>query len=87
MTWGSSTRTPAPIVISFFTTNNRELYADLEDRIGRTARIIVDYFDGYVEDRQSHPRQRFGDSGYGFCYNGRQIGCTTGRSCHGDDYR
>jgi beta-lactamase class A len=41
-----------PIVISFFTTNNRELYADLEDRMGRTARLIVDYFDGYVEDRR-----------------------------------
>ena len=29
-----------PIVISFFTTNDRELYADLEDRMGRTARLM-----------------------------------------------
>lgn len=41
-----------PIVISFFTTNNRELFADLEDRMGRTARLIVDYFDGYVDGRR-----------------------------------
>jgi hypothetical protein len=41
-----------PIVISFFTTDNRILFQDHEDRMGRTARLIVDYFDGYVENRQ-----------------------------------
>lgn len=42
-----------PIVISFFTTNNRDpLFAELEDRIGRVSRMIVDYFDGRIEDRR-----------------------------------
>lgn len=42
-----------PIVISFFTTNNRDpLFAQLEDRIGRVSRLIVDYFDGYIADRR-----------------------------------
>jgi len=35
-----------PIVISFFTSNNRAPYAELEDRIGEVSRKIVDYFDG-----------------------------------------
>lgn len=37
------------IIISFFTTNNRGLWQDLEDQIGRVSRLIVDYFDGRVE--------------------------------------
>ena len=41
-----------PIIISIFTTNNRGLFADLEDRMGRTAQLIVEYFDGHVEDRR-----------------------------------
>jgi hypothetical protein len=40
-----------PIVVSFFTTNNRALFQEHEDRMGHTARLIVDYFDGYVENR------------------------------------
>ena len=35
-----------PIVVSFLTNSIREPYAELEDRMGRTARGIVDYFDG-----------------------------------------
>lgn len=35
-----------PIVISFFTANNKGPYAELEDRIGQVSKIIVDYFDG-----------------------------------------
>ena len=35
-----------PIVVSFLTNAIREPYAELEDRMGRTARLIVDYFDG-----------------------------------------
>jgi beta-lactamase class A len=35
-----------PIVISFLTNAIREPYAELEDRMGRTTRMIVDYFDG-----------------------------------------
>jgi beta-lactamase class A len=35
-----------PIVISVFTMGIRGPYADTEDRIGRLARTIVDYFDG-----------------------------------------
>ena len=35
-----------PIVIAFLTNAIREPYAEMEDRIGRTARAIVDYFDG-----------------------------------------
>ena len=38
------------IVIAFFTNKNRGPYADLEDRIGRVARLIVDYFDGASSD-------------------------------------
>jgi hypothetical protein len=33
-------------VISFLTNAIREPYAELEDRMGRTTRMIVDYFDG-----------------------------------------
>jgi beta-lactamase class A len=35
-----------PIVISFLTNAIREPYAEMEDRMGRTTRTIVDYFDG-----------------------------------------
>ena len=35
-----------PIVVSLLTNAIREPYAELEDRMGRTARLIVDYFDG-----------------------------------------
>jgi hypothetical protein len=35
-----------PIVISFVTANNTGPYAELEDRIGRVAKMVVDYFDG-----------------------------------------
>ncbi len=35
-----------PIVIAFLTNGIREPYAELEDRMGRTTRAIVDYFDG-----------------------------------------
>jgi beta-lactamase class A len=35
-----------PIVISFLTNAIREPYAETEDRMGRTTRAIVDYFDG-----------------------------------------
>jgi beta-lactamase class A len=35
-----------PIVVSFLTNAIREPYAEMEDRMGRTARTIVDYFDG-----------------------------------------
>jgi beta-lactamase class A len=35
-----------PIVVSFLTNAIREPYGELEDRMGRTARLIVDYFDG-----------------------------------------
>ncbi len=35
-----------PIVIAFLTNAIREPYAELEDRMGRTTRAIVDYFDG-----------------------------------------
>lgn len=35
-----------PIIIAFFTAANTGPYAELEDRIGRMSRIIVDYFDG-----------------------------------------
>ncbi len=35
-----------PIVVSFLTNGIREPYAELEDRMGRTARSIVDFFDG-----------------------------------------
>ena len=35
-----------PIVVSFLTNSIREPYAELEDRMGRTARSIVDFFDG-----------------------------------------
>jgi len=35
-----------PIVIAFLTNAIREPYAETEDRIGRTTRAIVDYFDG-----------------------------------------
>ncbi len=35
-----------PIVISFLTNAIREPYAELEDRMGRATRLIVDYFDG-----------------------------------------
>jgi beta-lactamase class A len=38
------------IVMAFFTTNNRGLWQDLEDQIGRAARLVVDYFDGRVDD-------------------------------------
>ena len=34
------------IVIAFFTSRNTGPYAELEDRIGRVSRMIVDYFDG-----------------------------------------
>lgn len=35
-----------PIVVAVFTIQIKEPYGELEDRIGRIARIIVDYFDG-----------------------------------------
>jgi beta-lactamase class A len=35
-----------PIVVAFLTNAIREPYAELEDRMGRTAQAIVDYFDG-----------------------------------------
>jgi len=35
-----------PIVVSFLTNAIREPYAETEDRMGRTTRAIVDYFDG-----------------------------------------
>jgi beta-lactamase class A len=35
-----------PIVVSFLTNGIREPYGELEDRIGLTARVIVQYFDG-----------------------------------------
>ena len=35
-----------PIVVSFLTNGIREPYAELEDRMGRTARSIVDFFEG-----------------------------------------
>jgi beta-lactamase class A len=35
-----------PIVVSFLTNAIKEPYAEMEDRIGRTTRTIVDYFDG-----------------------------------------
>jgi beta-lactamase class A len=35
-----------PIVVAFLTNGIREPYAETEDRIGRAARSIVDYFDG-----------------------------------------
>jgi len=35
-----------PIVIAFFTNGITGPYAETEDRIGRVARLIVDYFDG-----------------------------------------
>jgi beta-lactamase class A len=35
-----------PIVVSFLTNAIREPYAEMEDRMGRTTRMIVDYFDG-----------------------------------------
>lgn len=35
-----------PIVVAFLTNAIREPYAELEDRMGRTARAVVDYFDG-----------------------------------------
>jgi beta-lactamase class A len=35
-----------PIVVAFLTNAIREPYAETEDRMGRTARAIVDYFDG-----------------------------------------
>src|SRR5690606_2913369 len=35
-----------PIVISFFTNAIEGPYAEAEDRIGRIARAVVDYFDG-----------------------------------------
>jgi beta-lactamase class A len=38
------------IVMAFFTADNRGLWQDLEDQIGRASRLIVDYFDGRVED-------------------------------------
>jgi beta-lactamase class A len=39
-----------PIVIAFLTNGIREPYAETEDRMGRTTRAVVDYFDG-VETR------------------------------------
>ena len=39
-----------PIVIAFLTNAIREPYAETEDRMGRTTRAVVDYFDG-VETR------------------------------------
>lgn len=35
-----------PIVIAFFSAKNSGPYADLEDSIGKIARLIVEYFDG-----------------------------------------
>jgi beta-lactamase class A len=35
-----------PIVIAFLLNAIREPYAEAEDRMGRTTRAIVDYFDG-----------------------------------------
>jgi beta-lactamase class A len=35
-----------PIVVSFLTNAIKEPYAEMEDRMGRTTRTIVDYFDG-----------------------------------------
>lgn len=35
-----------PVVVAFFTMENRGPYAELEDGIGRATRIVVDYFDG-----------------------------------------
>jgi beta-lactamase class A len=35
-----------PIVVAFLTNAIREPYAELEDRMGRTTRAVVDYFDG-----------------------------------------
>jgi beta-lactamase class A len=36
------------IVLAVFTADNRGLFQDLEDQIGRVARLVVDYFDGRV---------------------------------------
>jgi beta-lactamase class A len=36
------------IVMAFFTAENRGLFQDLEDQIGRATRLVVDYFDGRV---------------------------------------
>jgi len=35
-----------PIVVAFFANGITGPYAETEDRIGRVARLIVDYFDG-----------------------------------------
>jgi len=35
-----------PLVISFVTASNTGPYAELEDRMGRVAKMVVDYFDG-----------------------------------------
>jgi len=35
-----------PIVVAFFSNGITGAYGEAEDRIGRIARLIVDYFDG-----------------------------------------
>jgi hypothetical protein len=40
------------IVMAFFTADNRGLWQDVEDQIGRAARLVVDYFDGRVDDQR-----------------------------------
>lgn len=39
-----------PIVLAFYTADNRGLWQDVEDAIGRTTRLVVDYFDGKTAD-------------------------------------
>jgi beta-lactamase class A len=38
------------IVMAFYTADNRGLWQDVEDAIGRATRLVVDYFDGTVAD-------------------------------------
>lgn len=38
-----------PVVVAFLTNAIREPYAEMEDRMGRTTRTVVDYFDGVAE--------------------------------------
>lgn len=39
-----------PIVMAFYTADNRGLRQDVEDAIGRATRLVVDYFDGRIAD-------------------------------------
>lgn len=38
------------IVMAFYTADNRGLWQDVEDAIGRATRMVVDYFDGRIAD-------------------------------------